>query len=282
MKTASRCLVVVAIVAGVIFPSVTSAQDPLIVSGERKLDVTVGMMGYIRQIVLPGTELVAKEVDSRRTPIAVRIDGVFPHGDQLRYDLTFIGFEPGAHDLRDYLERKDGSSAVGLPAMRVNVNSVLPADKMTPSSPTKGLLARIGGYRNAVILAVVLWLLGLFAILFIGRKPAATAMAANETEESEVDSIRRLLNAAIDEDELAAEQKAELDMKILNFWRDRRSLETLPVAEALGALKKDEQAGPLLAGLERWFYSREVPQRDEINNLLQPMVSMASEDGGDE
>lgn len=259
---------------------VSHAQQPTLnaaVSGDRKVDVTVGMSGYIKQVVLPGPELVAKEVDPRRTPIALRIDDIFPHGDELRYDLTFIAFEPGSHDLRDFLQRKDGSSVADLPPLRVTVNSVLPAEQLAPSAPTNDQFARFGGYRIVMGLAIFVWILGLFAILLVGRKkkPTAAFSHANESRR-QVDAIRLMIQNAMDSEDLSTDQKAELDMKILNFWRDRRQLQDVAVSDALTQLKSDDQAGPLLNGLERWFYSKDIPAKSEMNSLLQPMADLTA------
>lgn len=252
--------------------SVSAAAPPEAIEGDSRLTVSVGMEGYLKQVVLPGSELTIREVDPRRTPIVLRIDRVYPHGDALRYDLTYSGLEPGNHNITDYLVRRDGSSTGDLPALPVTVNSILPSGEVRPSAPPEGLLARIGGYHNAMLLAGLAWVLGLFAILFLGRTKGDTpAVAAVDTTVSEVDQIRRLIDQAQQAGELSAEQKAQLDMKVLNFWRARRQMEDAPVSEALQRLKSDEQAGPLLSGLERWFYSHTAPNTDELDAMLDMM-----------
>ena len=42
--------------------------------------------------------------------MVVRIVAAYPHGDAYRYDLEYYALEPGTFDLRDYLQREDGSS----------------------------------------------------------------------------------------------------------------------------------------------------------------------------
>lgn len=248
------------------------------IDGENSLKVSVGMSGFAKQVVLPGSELTTKEVDPRRTPIALRIDNVFPHGDVYRYDLTFFGLEPGKHNLIDYLSRRDGTSTADLPPINVVVNSILPSGQFVPSAPPKGFVARIGGYYMALILVGLVWVAGLIAILFWGRGKTTKIQAAEDSGSvSEVDQIRTLLDRAMADGELSPEQKADLDMRVLNFWRTRRSITDVSVADAMSQLKNDEQAGPLLSGLERWLYSREAPSQSEIAQLLQPMSEIAAQ-----
>lgn len=252
-------------------------QDDANIEGDSKLEVTVGLTGYVRQVVLPGTELTIREVDPRRTPIALRIDKIYPHGDDFRYDLTFFGLEPGTHNLSDYLVRKDDSGVDDLPNISVTVNSILPSDQFAPSPPPKGFVAKIGGYYVAMILAITAWMAGLFAILFWKKSGSKSHKASAIVEPvSEVEQIKWLVDQAIEAGELTDQQKADLDMRVLNFWRARRNLTDASVNDALQKLKTDEQAGPLLTGLERWFYSREAPSKDEIVTLLKPMSDLAA------
>ena len=234
--------------------------------------VTVGMSGTIQQIVLPGTELVPKKVDPRATPIAIRIDNVFPHGDRYRYDLTWFGLEPGEHNLVDYLERKDGSSTADIPVIQVQVDSVLPPDRLKPNEVSEGLLASLGGYQAALFAAGVIWLAGLILILNLGRKKDADlSVDGSRTEVTELDRIQQLLMTALESGELSAEDKAALDTGIFNFWREQRSLTLESMESAIAKLRRDEEAGPLLQGIERWFYSTTPPTSSEIPQLLAPM-----------
>lgn len=257
------------------------ADEPAVVAkieGNSQLEVSVGISGFVKQVVLPGSELTVREVDPRRSPIAVRIDDVYSHGDDFRYDLTFFGLEPGTHNLTEYLARKDGSSVDDLPSIPITVKSILPTDQFAPSTPELGLVAKVGGYYMVVILAIIAWVAGLLAILFWGRRqPNATTSTAKAVV-SEVDQIRLLVDRAMESGELTSEQKADLDMRVLNFWRSRRELSGLAVADSLVKLKQDAQAGPLLKGLEKWFYSRSAPNRDQIVELLNPMSALVAKE----
>ena len=118
-------------------------------------EATVGMRAHVDQVVLEGSELVVAPTTTK-APVLVRILATWPHGEHLRYDLEWVGFEEGTFDLTDYLVRKDGSSAEGLTPVEVEVSSVLPGDMFEPSElePTQG--ERLGGY-SALQVACLLY-----------------------------------------------------------------------------------------------------------------------------
>jgi len=278
MWWAVNCLVVLALQTAAVAQE-SDTPESVRVEGASRLEATVGMAGVVKQVVLPGTELAVREVNPRTTPVALRIDAVYPHGNSFRYDLTWFGLEPGTHDLCDYVIRKDGTPTDDLPSISVTVHSILPADRLRPNEADSGLMARIGGYRVWVTIAVSAWIVGLFAIIFVGRsKKLSAAQTSLETVPSPLDQIQRLVDRALQSGELNAQDKADLDVRILNFWRERRHLADVPVADALTQLKTDHQAGPLLIGVEQWFYNRHVPDRDEIASLLEPLSQLATSD----
>src|SRR5262245_32339371 len=130
---------------------------------------TVGLPGNIRDLVLPGTELEARPAD-RRAPVVLRVVRVYPHGTAFRYDLEYVGLDPGTFDLRDYLQRKDRSSTANLPPIRVRIDSVLPPGQVLPHGLEPRASPRLGGYRLTLTIAAVVWVVGLASILLRGRR----------------------------------------------------------------------------------------------------------------
>ena len=93
---------------------------------------TVGYPGTIEELVLEGSQLKVRALGVA-SPLVLRIVHVFPHGDNFRYDFEYYGLDPGEYDLRDYLERPDGSalddlspisSLKKLDALRASLNLV--------------------------------------------------------------------------------------------------------------------------------------------------------------
>src|SRR5262249_6977703 len=119
--------------------------------------------------MLPGPELEAKPLTDSRAPIVLRIAKLWPHGTAFRYDLVWYGLDPGTFDLKDYLRRKDGSSAKDLPSIRVEVKALLPQGQILPNPLESQPSPALGGYRTLLIVAGTLWVAGLAAILFVRR-----------------------------------------------------------------------------------------------------------------
>lgn len=252
-----------------------SAPESATATEQRVSSADVGMEGSVRDIVLPGTELQVAETDPRTAPIQIRIDGVYPHGDHFRYDLTWFGYEPGTYDLTDFLVRRDGSSVTELPAIPVEVTSVLEAGKVSVTPVSQAEPVHIGGYRNIVTAILIVWCAGLFFLLRkSGNAEAPIAADAESPSESAADQVSGLLSEALRNGSLSAEQRASLQMRVLAFWCERKKLQEESPPAALSLLQRDPEAGPLLTCIERWFYSREAPDHDEIARVVRPMQDM--------
>lgn len=235
---------------------------------------SVGMRAYVEQIVLEGSELIAKPT-SIQAPVLVRVLRTFQHGEHLRYDLEWVGFEEGAFDLTDYLVRKDGSSTDGLPDVKVEVVSVLPGDMFEPSEidPARG--ERLDGYSALQVFVTVIWIIGLVAILFIGRKRKAQVVAA-APKPTLADRLRPLVEHVTKGDAEEA-QKAELERLLVAFWRARLDLGDIKVADAVMAIRRDDKAGELLRHIEAWLHAPQPPKDVDLGKLLEPYRSVTAD-----
>ena len=157
---------------------------------------SVGMPVRIENLVLPGSELEVKPLDDRRAKIVIRITSVNKHGTAHRYDLTYYGLEPGTYDLREYLQRKDGTPLGELPPIVVTVQSILPPGQILPSDLSPRTVPSFGGYSWVLIAAGVLWLLVFLTILFAGRKKLLYAELVSDERVSLADRLRPLVERA--------------------------------------------------------------------------------------
>ncbi len=236
---------------------------------------TVGAPGFIEQINLPGTELAAKPLTDDRTPIVVRIVKTFPHGDSFRYDIAFQGLEPGKYNLADYLIRKDGSSVDDLPEIEIEILSLLPPGQIEPNELESGLLPRLGGYKNLMIVMVIFWVLVLIGLVFLGRKRKQKPVPV-ATETTLADLLKPRLELAL-KNKLDRQQFAELERMLFAFWRRQLKLESVSAEQAIAKIKTDAKAGPLMKQLERWIHSPQHDQQVSLAELLKPYESMSSE-----
>jgi hypothetical protein len=238
---------------------------------------TVGMAGRLEGVVLPGTELEARRLEDRRSPIVLRVVRVYPHGSMFRYDLEYSGLEPGTYDLRDYLRRKDGTSVGPLPPLPVKVNPMLPPGQIEPNKLEIESGPRVGGYRVLVIVAVCVWVLVLAAVVgsfFFPRRRAATA--TGDRPVSLAERLRPLVEGAI-AGRLSREQLANLERALLAYWRKRLGLEAAEPGVAIETMRGHPEAGPLLAQLEAWLHRPGPPAPVGVGALLAPYRDLPPE-----
>ena len=246
------------------------SQEPEIPAG------TVGMPVEIPDLVLPGPELEPAPITDD-TPVVIRIDAVYPHGTGFRYDLVCYALEPGEHDLRDYLRRKDGSATDDLPQLLLASESLLPAGQIEPHQLVPGSLPWLGGYRLLLLVVGVVWLAGLVWILYPKRKAAAPADASPAEPTSLADRLRPLILEAVDGRAEPA-RLAELERALVRYWRRRLQLEDIPVSEALTALREHAEAGALMTQLEFWLHQPANASDVDVNTLLAPYRNVSPND----
>ena len=243
---------------------------------EDRRETTVGMTARIDQLVLPGPVLEAKPHDDRAAPLVVRILATYPHGTAFRYDVAYYGLDPGTFDLKDYLRRKDGSSATDLPSLPVTIKPVLPPGQIKPNALTPESTPFLGGYRLALIAGGVLWVGGLAAILFVGRRRQKTGSEEAARPLTLADKLRPLIERGI-AGQLGVEECADLERSLLAYWRRRLALEDHKPAEAFALLRRHPEAGPLLEQLERWLHRPGSSEKVDVAALLRPYRDLPAE-----
>lgn len=254
-----------------------SPLHPFTPSAAAQPETTVGMAGTLDGVVLPGGELERDPKADRKAPVVVRVVRVFPHGTAFRYDLEYQGLEPGTHDLRPYLRRKDGTPLGDLPPLTVKVNAVLPPGHVLPHKLEVEAGPRVGGYRYLVVGVIVLWALGLVALVasfFLPRRRRAAGAADRPISLAE--RLRPLLKGAV-AGKLSQAELAGLERGLLAYWRKRLYLEGADPAAAHAKLQAHPEAGPLLAKLEQWLHQPGAPEAVDVPALLAPYRDLPPE-----
>ncbi len=241
------------------FASPASEVPPLsplaLVQSEPVARTSVGMRVRIEEQPIPGPRLQAKPVaDPGRADAIVRVLNVFPHGTGWRYNLEVTPLVEGTLDLASLLEPAEAGATWDPPALPIEVEALLAEDVIEPNELEVPAPDGVGGYTTGMTVLGVLWAAGLVALMTVGRKrdgevegeaPAAPLTLA--------DRLAPLVERARS-GELDTTQQAELERLLLAHWRDRRDLGAVPVADAVAALREDEEAGPLFLQLERWLH----------------------------
>lgn len=247
-----------------VFPTikggVSAAPDPRVIGIEGDLEITLARGDY-----------QPKPLDDR-TPLILRVEAVEKTEDgRFNYDFHYIGFEPGSYELADYLIRPDGSPAAELGGVMVQVRSILPPDhKGALNSYVPRPFPWFGGYRMMLGGLAVLWVLGLLAFIWFGRrKKAAVVVEAVVPPPSYAERMRPFVEAAA-AGTLTASGQAELERLMTGYWREKLDLPERRMADVLAGLKRHPEAGSLLLALERWLHRPGGASATEINSLLEP------------
>jgi hypothetical protein len=260
-------------------PGVAFAADPTNTPPTR----AIGIEGRV-SLDLPRGDYRPRPLDDR-TELILRIEAVTNvAANQHRYEFHYMGLEPGAYSLAQYLIHPDGSLAMELSNTLVHVQAVLPLDhdgKLTSYTP--GRFPFIGGYRVFLGLVALLWVGGIAGFVISYRKRRVVAVPVVVVPEpSFAERIRPLVEAAA-AGKLSLEDKAQLERLMMGFWREKLHLPVEQrMAESLDQLKAHAQAGELLRALERWLHQRAGATAQEVNALLEPYRRVTpSGTGGD-
>jgi hypothetical protein len=216
-------------------------------------------------------DLTAKPVDDR-SGLILRIAGSRREGDKTRYDLRYIGHEPGQHDLRDYLLLGGVSAAGVLPEIHVEIEGLLPHDHNgLLEMPGPGRLPRVGGYRFLIGLAVALWCVGpIVMVVRRGKQKIQREVLPDiMPEPSLADLLRPHACAAVD-GKLDVEGKARLERLLLGHWREKLDLAGLDMYAALTQLALHPEGGRLLRNLADWLHRPPGSCAVHIESLLEP------------
>jgi hypothetical protein len=246
--------------------------------GEPLASPSTGMEAALLNLVLPGSQLEPKALEDLNSPIVLRVMQVFPHVDDWRYDLSFYGLVPGRYDLRDYLQRKDGSAMDGVPPIPVEVLALRPIGELVrpnlePESPP-----RLGGYKLALIAAGVFWL-GVMALLLFGFKKKTEAQLEQRIKPVTLADVLRPLVKQAQAGELSQSGQAQLERTLLGVWRKRLHLEDEDPAAAIIKLRADQEAGALLRELEKWLHKPGAAGEVDLAELLKPYENLPAEEG---
>lgn len=231
----------------------------------------IGIEGDVR-IALDRADYQPKALDDR-TPFILRIEAVKPSGDGKQvYDFHYMGFEPGSYRLADYLVHPDGSLATEIGDVKVEVKSILPPDH---DGALNSYFPRpfpwIGGYRMLLGILAGLWVLGLFAFIWFGRrKKPAVILDDSPPAPTYAERMRPLVEAAATGN-LTLTGQAQLERLMTGYWLEKLALPAEQrMAESIAELLRDKDAGSLLRAMERWLHRPGGASPAEVSALLEP------------
>lgn len=239
---------------------------------QRGSAVTIGVEGQ-RTIEIAGPKLIAAPF----TPgdaLSVRIANVETIQDGYRYDIRYMAFGPGEHDIGKSLVDPAGKRPEPQPEFAVSVAALIPEKYSGELFATKPSSIDLHtNYSLLMTLAWGSWLALLIPLIWYGRDWSRRTVTA-PPEPSFTERLRSLLQQAAKSD-LTPQQQADLEQLLLAFWSQRLNLSQQRLSETIEQLRKHPQAGPQWNSVERWFHSRSSPTSTvAARQLLQEFDSL--------
>lgn len=233
----------------------------------------VGLPLILSDQYLPGPELEPLPRRSREPSLVVRILETKPAQDGFRYTFEVQGLDAGTHNLGDYLREANSEKGASDHQVPVLITTALPPGLVQPTELAPQPVPRIGGYRALLWILGIVWLAGLCALIFSGKRTTPSTKDPTPLL-SIADRLKPLLLRA-SQASLSTEEQAQIERLILSHWRERiAEVANHPPAEALRLLRSHPEAAPVLLQVERWLHAPN-PQftSAELNDLLAPYHS---------
>lgn len=208
--------------------------------------------------------------------VNLRIAQVTEAGECLVYDVRYLVNRAGTFDLKDYLVAADGSALTGLPSFRFQGNARLSRDLDTRVRETEEIRIDVGGhYPEFMALLGLLWIVWLLLLIFGWRRGSEQEAAPPAAAPSLPDRLRHF-QAQMAAGTLSAAGKAQLEMLLLQWWRQELALGPVPMKAALRSIQRDAKRGARLGKLQRWLHhpAPDIPGED-IAFLLESIAREA-------
>ncbi len=179
---------------------------------------------------------------------------------------------PGQFDVTEYLVATTGDPIDDLPSFPVRGVTRLTKDMETRIREIEDVEINIGHwyYESLVALGGV-WAAWLVGLIFLGRnRPQSQMTVERFTPPTLRERIEQYLGQLTDQ-ELDVQQRAELEVLLIQYWREQRSL-SQRLAESCRCLQADPQFGAAYAALQVWLHapaSNEAMAR-RVQQLCQP------------
>jgi hypothetical protein len=203
-------------------------------------------------------------------PVNLRIARVIENDGLRTYDIRYMLNTAGEFDICKYLAAKDGSQLTDLPAFKVLGLGHLSQnmDQRIQEVETMGI--DIWHYYYECIAAVItLWLIWLLLLIFYGREKPELPEEAVPVE-TFYDVLSAYL-AKLEDKTLDDKGKAQLEMLLINWWREQLGYGDLEMHEVVRRIGRDSSAAPAFHAIQQWLHNpRNSVGTDELLASLRP------------
>lgn len=239
-------------------------------AGSRR-DVTIGVEGR-KLVEIPGPRLQAVPF----TPgdaVSLRIESFDATPGGFRYDLRYVAYGPGKHDLSQALMTPSGRPLAARDDLAIEVATLLPTDHEGELFATEPSEIRLVSNYYAMMAGLWIgWALLLLPLILIGRTRRAKVVRPPPTPSVAARLCAMLERAAVQS--LTAPQQADLEQLLLAFWSQRLNLSNRRLTDTIAELKSHPVAGRHWIRVERWLHSPHATSDAVAAELLHDLKTL--------
>ncbi len=250
LRVVLACVLLAAVAATVTIVVVVQMRGPEVTRSDRDVPLGVEEAVIIRY---SGSRLVARPY-RRGASINLRIANETQQGNVRVYDVRYVVSLPGEFDLTEYLTSADGRPISDLPSFKVRGLTSLTKDIETRIQEIEEVGVHVWHwYYESLTGLGIAWVFWLMGLIFIGRPKRPPKITPPPPPASVAERIARYL-VALRNGELTVNEKAELEVLLLEHWRDRLDLRDGRMAEACRQIQRSDQLGTVYEKLQAWLH----------------------------
>ncbi len=243
-------MLLAALAAAVTIVVVVQMREPEVTRSDRDVPLGVEEAVIIRY---SGSRLVARPY-RRGASVNLRIANEMQQGNIRVYDVRYVVSLPGEFDLTEYLTSADGRPISDLPSFKVRGLTSLTKDIETRIQEIEEVGVHVWHWYYETLTGLgIAWGFWLMGLIFIGRPKRPPKIAPPPPPPSVLERIARYL-IALKEGELTVDEKAELEVLLLEHWRDRLDLRDGRMAESCRRIQRSDDLGTLYEKLQAWLH----------------------------
>ncbi len=251
LRVVLACVMLAVLAAAVTIVVVMRTREPEVTRSDRDVPLGVEEAVIIRY---SGSRLVARPY-RRGASVNLRIANETQQGNVRVYDVRYVVSLPGEFDLTEYLTSADGRPISDLPSFKVRGLTSLTKDIETRIQEIEEVGVHVWHWHYETLTGLgILWIFWLMGLIFIGRPKRPPKITPPPPPPSVAERIARYL-IALRKGELTVNEKAELEVLLLEHWRDRLDLRERRMAEACRQIQRNDDLGTVYGKLQAWLHA---------------------------
>lgn len=227
-------------------------------------------VGIVKRMTfeLEGEQIFAAEVDEK-SPALVREINTIKTEKGFKYEIDFIGMEPGNYNVIDFMRDRNNNTPSGYKEIKVSIDTTL-------EESFKGQLSEVKletespsiWYTKVNVAFFVLWVIILLVIIFYKKK---TDEKTEEEQKVYVPTAADKLITILEEPNSSTKERwQKIEGLLITHFCENQQEDSMH--ERFMNLKKDSSVGPIIKLLEIYLHAPDGSERvsfDELKSKIQ-------------